>query len=403
MNGVKHSLANLCIKITDGSHNPPKGIDYSEHIMLSSKNVLDDCIHLDKPRYLSEEDFQKENNRTDVNPGDVLLTIVGTVGRVAVVDNSLPKFTLQRSVAVLKPNEERVSSRFLMYSLQAILEELLGEARGVAQKGIYLRTLRAMEIYIPAHPEQKRIVAILDKAFAEIEQARANTEQNLKNARELFESYLQQVFSQRGEEWQTFRLLEVVKLKSGTTIKKDFEKDSGDVAYIKVAGMTLAGNEVGITTSEKFLDNKNIRTSNILPIGTTIFPKRGGAIGTNKKRITQIPLCVDLNIMGAIPDTSKVLPMFIFNFFKTFDLLSISNGTTIPQINNYSFDSLEISLPNLEEQETLVDRISNLEKEYFALAELYNKKLEAIHELKKSLLQKAFSGELTKIDKGVAA
>ena len=125
-------LAEICTKITDGSHNPPKGVTFSDFLMLSSKNVFDDAINFEKPRFLKEEDYIKENKRTDVQEGDVFLTIVGTIGRCAVVNDSLKPFTLQRSVAVLKPAHDLVLSRFLMYLLQDKLQILLQGARGVA-------------------------------------------------------------------------------------------------------------------------------------------------------------------------------------------------------------------------------------------------------------------------------
>lgn len=94
-------IKDICTSVTDGSHNPPQGIEKSEYMMLSSKNVFDDEITFDEPRFLSEKDFEREYTRTKVAVGDVLLTIVGTVGRAATVDEDMPAFTLQRSVAVL--------------------------------------------------------------------------------------------------------------------------------------------------------------------------------------------------------------------------------------------------------------------------------------------------------------
>ena len=111
-------VRDICTSLTDGSHNPPQGIEYSEYLMLSSKNVFDNEITFDEPRFLSEEAFKEENKRTNIKPGDVLLTIVGTVGRTAVVTDEMPRFTLQRSVAVLHPKKEVCNSRFLMYALQ---------------------------------------------------------------------------------------------------------------------------------------------------------------------------------------------------------------------------------------------------------------------------------------------
>lgn len=285
-------------------------------------------------------------------------------------------------------------NNFLTYLLN--YNNLRSFARQAAQPVISNSSLKDLELDFPTDvEEQKRIVAILDQAFADLEQVRAKTERNLKNARELFDSYLEQVFSQKGDGWGEYELTQVADLKSGTTVKKELEQEHGDVAYIKVSGMNLEGNEKEITTSNMFLNKSSIKSSNILPVGTIIFPKRGGAIATNKKRITAIPLCIDLNTMGVIPKQEIVLPHYIYFYFKTFDLLTISNGTTIPQINNYSFDGLKLTLPNLSAQKEYIEKMRNMETAVEELTQLYKTKLNALDDLKKSILQKAFSGELT--------
>lgn len=156
-------IKDICSSITDGSHNPPQGITNSLYLMLSSKNVFDDEITLDEPRFLSEEDFEKENKRTKVKCGDVLLTIVGTVGRAAVVSNDLPPFTLQRSVAVLHPNDEVCSGRYLMYALRGKRSYIESNSKGVAQKGIYLKEVARIDLPIPSKEIQKQIIEKLDK------------------------------------------------------------------------------------------------------------------------------------------------------------------------------------------------------------------------------------------------
>ena len=226
------NLDEICHKITDGSHNPPKGIDLSEFIMLSSKNVANDNIHYEKPRYLNEIDFNQENKRTNVEAGDVLLTIVGTIGRVAVVPQDHKKFTLQRSVAVLKINKGKVTSRFLMFSLQNILDFLNSESRGVAQKGIYLKQLRKLEIPIPPLPEQKAIVKILDEAFAKIDQAKANIEKNIENAKELFTNWTFlkfKHFNWNKENWED--VCHFIRGPFGGSLKKSMFVESGYAVY----------------------------------------------------------------------------------------------------------------------------------------------------------------------------
>ena len=156
-------LGDICTQITDGSHNPPVSVGESSYLMLSSKNIDDDSITLDDPRYLSKDDFDTENKRTNIEPDDLLMTIVGTIGRVAIVPNELTKICVQRSVAVLKPKSDIVYNRFLMYYLQNMRPYLEQESRGVAQKGIYLKQIGNLTISLPPIDEQRKIAAVLDK------------------------------------------------------------------------------------------------------------------------------------------------------------------------------------------------------------------------------------------------
>ncbi|ECF4923397.1 restriction endonuclease subunit S [Salmonella enterica] len=148
-------LGVLCKKLTDGSHNPPKDAG-NGYPMLSSQNIQDGYIDIENPsRYVSEDDFEKENTRTLVQKNDVLLTIVGSIGRSAVVleDKS---FVLQRSVAVI---DTSLYSHFLSNFFKAITAQnyFIENGKGTAQKGIYLGQLSLMLIPVPSLGEQKRI------------------------------------------------------------------------------------------------------------------------------------------------------------------------------------------------------------------------------------------------------
>lgn len=166
-------LGDICVQITDGSHNPPAAIEESKYLMISSKNIDDDCITLTNPRYLSKKDFETENKRTNISVNDLLVTIVGTIGRVAIVPDNLRNICAQRSVAVLKPKSDIVNSRFLMYYLQHMRPQLEREARGVAQKGIYLKQLSNLMVVLPPLDKQKKIVSVMDKVSDLIAKRRA--------------------------------------------------------------------------------------------------------------------------------------------------------------------------------------------------------------------------------------
>ena len=187
----KKKLGEVAIKITDGSHNPPKGVDErTEYVMLSSQNIIEDRINYNSARYLSREDFERENKRTYLEKGNVLLTIVGTIGRTAIIDNE-KNITLQRSVAVIKPTE-KIKSEYLVASLKSdsTIKQLNKESKGVAQKGIYLNDLK--KIFIPVPPitlqnQFSEIVKQIDKQKFEIEKS-------LKETQELYESLMEKYF-----------------------------------------------------------------------------------------------------------------------------------------------------------------------------------------------------------------
>jgi len=158
--------------------------------------------------------------------------------------------------------------------------------------------------------------------------------------------------------------------------------------------MNIGDNLNGVTCSSRYINKSEVNASNLLPVGTTIFPKRGGAILTNKKRLTECVICADLNIMGVTPKNG-ILPEFLFNFFLRLDLREINNGSSIPQINNYSIGPLLIAFPkSTTEQQTIVARLKSLSEETKRLESIYQRKLDALEALKKSLLHDAFRGAL---------
>ena len=188
-------LGELCTFITDGSHNPPKGIEKSDYLMLSSRDINDGELTFEKPRYLTKKDFEIENKRTDLQVDDVLLTTVGTIGRTAIYSGTPKNVTFQRSVSVLRPNTEKISSKFLMYFLDSLTELLNQEARGVAQQGIYLNQVRKLDIPVPIIFEQRKIVELLEGHLSRLDATVRIAETMEKQAASLRRSLLQAAFT----------------------------------------------------------------------------------------------------------------------------------------------------------------------------------------------------------------
>ncbi len=161
-------LSDVSSKLVDGSHNPPAKQDKGLP-MLSAVNINDNKIIFSDYRLIDEDAFLHEDRRTRIAPNDVLLTIVGAIGRAAGVSRATPRFTLQRSVAVITPL--LIDSKFLMYQFESprVALHLKKNAKGTAQKGVYLKTLGNIELWISPLSEQRRIVAKIEELFSELD------------------------------------------------------------------------------------------------------------------------------------------------------------------------------------------------------------------------------------------
>lgn len=395
----KHRLAALTVNITDGSHNPPKGVPNSDFLMLSSKNVFDDNLHYAEPRYLTAEQFKQEDRRTGIAPGDVLLTIVGTVGRSAVVPTNAPRIVLQRSVAVIRPGREIVEPRFLMYSFIERNAELNEQARGVAQKGIYLETLRELEVMLPPLLEQQRIVGILDEAFDNIATVKTNAEKNIRNARALFKSYLQCEFDHGGRGWQEKTLGEIAQVKGGKRVPKGYKLLTGptDHVYLRVIQFTDSGT---IDTSDLRYVSPEVyrKIKNYVIYSTDLYISIAGTIG----KTGIIPEGLDgANLTEnacRLVFNSEVSNRFVYYFTVTpgfVEQAGLNTRTAAqPKLALSRLATIKLGIPPLAEQERLVSEFDALRAETQRLASIYRRKLVALDALKRSLLHQAFTGQL---------
>lgn len=159
-------LGEICTKLVDGDHNPPAGLqEKTEYLMLSSRNINDDkLVDLDLVRYLSKEVFEKENERTKAEKGDIFFTSVGTLGRSCIFDGSI-NVSFQRSVSIIKTE---IFNYYLKYCLDSgyVQNFVVKNATGTAQKGFYLNQLAELIIPLPPLAEQKRIVTAIEKMLS---------------------------------------------------------------------------------------------------------------------------------------------------------------------------------------------------------------------------------------------
>ena len=160
------------------------------------------------------------------------------------------------------------------------------------------------------------------------------------------------------EGWDWSRFGSVVTLMSGTTYPTEKELLSGNRLYVKVGDMNLPENENEIVTSSRYLDDYSI--SHLVPTNSVIFPKRGGAIATNKKKLVlRNEIIIDLNTM-AFTHIFPMALMYCYYWFSSIDLGKINSGSSVPQINNKDITPLLFPVPPQVEQERIAGKIQEL-------------------------------------------
>jgi len=220
----------------------------------------------------------------------------------------------------------------------------------------------------------------------------------LEQTKTLLKATLYKIFSKADEKgWRWVKLGEVCEVVAGFGFPKKFQgKNNLKYPFIKVNDMNLPGNEIFISYAENYVDETMLREMNvkIYPSGTIIFPKIGGAVATNKKRILRVPATFDNNIMGVIPKKQIVHTLWVYHYLEAIDLMKLTKTTTMPSIRKTVIQKLQIPLPPLPEQKRIVAYLDKIQQKVQSLQALQETTEEEIKKLKESILHKAFRGEL---------
>lgn len=244
--------------------------------------------------------------------------------------------------------------------------------------------------------EQKRIVEKLDALLTRIDTAIEHLQESVTLADALSKNGLSEIFESLKDRYEVVPLSSVVKINSGIALPKLFKNgfSDGDIPFFKVAQMnnhheTMVAPE--ITFNETVAKEHKIK---LFPKGSTLIPKRGGAILTNKKRMLLEDASYDSNIMGLKADESKISDEYLFAFMRIIDLANFVDASTIPQVNNKHIDQMQIPLASIEEQADVVSRVNLLVKKVETMNSEIQRQLDDLQALKSSILDSAFKGEL---------
>ena len=303
------TLGELCSLITDGKHGDCQDQPHSGFYFLSVKDILGNRLVYDNARQITERDFSETNRRTNLQPGDILFTNTGTIGRIAIAGDDPRTYntTFQKSVAILKARRELIEPDFLYYLLHFENTRLSEFAAGTTQKNLLLKDIRTFEVKVPPLPEQQAIAHVLGTLDDKIEQNRRMNRTLEEMARAIYQDWFvdfgptrakmeglhpylppelwdlfpeQIVDSEFGEipdGWENGALSDSVEILSGGTPRTSVSEYWGGNVLWYTPKDAPDLSDIFVLTTERSITMAGVTNSStqVLPAGTTVISARG--------------------------------------------------------------------------------------------------------------------------------
>lgn len=363
-----------------------------EVVKLAQNGTVDNELFISEELY---NEFTKEKKAP--KEGDIIISAVGTLGQCYLVKKN-DKFYFKDASVLWFEKISDVNERYIEFAFksESIKKQVHDKSMGATVGTLTISRAKIIKIPIPSLEEQQTIVAKLDQAFAAIDQAKANIEKNIANAKELFQSKLNQIFSQKGEHytnWQWIQLGKICKTGAGGTPLKSKKEyyENGDIPWL------LSGevNNRNITSCRNFITQKGLDNSSakLFPKDSVLIAMYGATAG--QVGILRFESTSNQAVCAIFPNEKFISDFLYYTFlFKKNELIGKAVGNAQPNISQIKIKETEVPLLELEEQQQIVTQLDKLQEQTNLLVIKYQQKLANLEELKKSILEKAFKGEL---------
>ena len=294
--------------------------------------------------------------------------------------------------------EKIVTQKIVEYFLNSI--SLADYVSGMAQPKLNQKMLNSILVPFPPLTEQKRIVTILDEAFEGIADATANAEKNLRNARELFERYLHAVFTEQGNGWLVRNLGDLATFRNGINFTK-----SSKGAAVRIVGVKDFQKHfyAPVDDLDSVITEGKLPESDFLSQNDILFVRSNGNLELIGRSILIGELSEKTTFSGftirARLNDESIYPEYLCHYLKSGvarrTMIDGGNGVNIKSLNQTTLSELAIPLPpSVKEQKAVVSHLESLSTDVQRLESVYQQKLDALAELKKSILHQAFTGQL---------
>ncbi len=381
-----------------GGKRVPKGSklqdEQTAHPYISVADFTDSgSVSTENMRYLSSDVFRLIKNYT-ISADDLYISIAGTIGKCGIIPPSLDGANLTENACklVFRPG---ICKEFVYYFTQSesFISQALSSTRTAAQPKLALERLKGIRLDVPPLPEQQRIVAILDEAFAAIATAKANAEKNLQNARAVFERHLESTFSTGGKGWRESSVSELAEHSLGKMLDK--VKNRGTMKpYLRNINVRWFTFDLSDLLEMPFLESETSRYS--VRKGDVVICE-GGYPGRAAIWMADEPIHFQKALHRVRFTEAEHRSWFLYYIYsqeRSGALRRHFTGTGIQHFTGEALAKLQVPVPPKSDVQRLVATFESLQSETLRLESIYRRKLAALDELKKSLLHRAFNGDL---------
>ena len=409
------SLDEISIFIKDGTHGTHERLN--EGIpLLSAKNISSDGhINCDSgDSLISEIDYQKIHAKYAIEKDDLLLTVVGTLGRTALVPEGFLKFTLQRSVAVIRLDAKTIHPELCYQYLRGddFQRQLSLRSNSTAQAGVYLGELARISVPIPPLPEQKKIASILTSVDEVIE----NTQKQIDKLQDLKKATMNELltkgighteFKDSGlgripEGWHYSEIQTLVKDYKGSIVDGPFGSNLKTSDYVETGVPVLQGKNV---TNDRFmwsdvryitkdkakeLSRSSVRVGDILMVKIGSVGYSAIVDNLNNFGFAIIPA----NLLKIDIDESKAVTKYVHHYMTSPEgkkrIVDAASSTAQPALSLGTMKKFRLPIPPLPEQKKIASILTSMDK----TIEEHQRKLAQTQSLKKSLMQDLLTGKI---------
>ena len=331
--------------------------------------------------FITEELFKELSLRSGVpQAGDIMITAIGTIGNSYIVCPDDRFYFKDASVLWLARNSD-VSSEYINHWLKSLLFlDQLDRGNGATVDTLTIQKLQGVLVHVPSASEQRRIVTLLDEAFTDIATAKANAEKNLQNASALYRSVASELFSAHATDWPNRTLDQLAtNLDSKRIPITKSDRLSGEYPYYGASGIVDYVDGY-IFDGDHLLISED--GANLLARSTPIaFPASGKYWVNNHAHILKFD--------------DMATQKFVELYLESIPLDEYITGAAQPKLNQKALNSIPIPIPeSTTVQQSIVHRLFAIQEQCDQLTTVYEQKINALDDLKKSLLHQAFSGYL---------